>query len=93
MQGDDSLYLPVATTWVTQGDIEILMMGDVAVGRIHPNARSWIFNLASPACFWKGEKSEALARVALVTAFNAWLSRAGLLRPAQGQLFADTTDA
>lgn len=75
------------TTWRKQGDIDILMMGEVAVGRINPPSKAWIFNLNSPSCFWKGEKTEALARAALFSAFNAWLMRAGISRPDQGDLF------
>lgn len=77
----------VATTWRKQGDIDVLMMGDVPVGRINPPAKAWIFNLNAPACFWKGEKTEAAARIALVGAFNAWLRRAGIVGPDQGSLF------
>jgi hypothetical protein len=77
-----------ATTWRQQGDIDILMMGEVPVGRINPRANAWIFNLKYPACFWKGEKNEGLARVALVCAFNAWLLQAGIVGPEQADLFA-----
>lgn len=76
-----------ATTWRKQGDIDILMMGEVAVGRIHASAKSWIFNLNSHACFWKGERTEAAARVALIEEFHAWLMKAGISSPGQPDLF------
>ena len=75
----------VRTSWQWQGDIEILMMGDVPVGRL--KERAWIFNLAAPACFWKAERTELAARCALMLAFKVWLDRAGIA-PVQGNLFA-----
>jgi len=79
-----------STTWRKQGDIDILMMGEVPVGRINPPAKAWIFNLNYPACFWKGEKTEGQARLALACAFSAWLLKAGISAPDQGDLFTPT---
>ena len=74
----------VTTSWVRQGDIDILMMGEVPVGRIKDKA--WIFNLAGHVAFWRGERTEQAARAALGIAFSDWLRRAGIEK--QGELFA-----
>ena len=76
--------MPV-TSWRMQGDIEVLHLGDVPVGRVNPAAKAWIFNLNYPACFWKGERTVEQARLAAVMALNAWLTKAKLT---QGDLFA-----
>lgn len=79
-------------SWRRQGDIDVLHLGEIPVGRIHPSARSWIFNLRYPACFWKGEKSEEIARCNLLNALSAWLKAAGLDEPEQGDLFSAGAD-
>ena len=76
----------VRTSWVRQGDIDILMMGEVPAGRLHANAKAWILNLNYPASFWKTERSVEAARAALIIAFGDWLRRAGI-EGAQGDLF------
>ena len=78
--------LPVRTAWVRQNDIDVLLVGEVEVGRVHANARSWLFSLKHPS-FWRGERSAELARTALIAAFSDWLKRAGLDQQ-QGDLFA-----
>lgn len=72
-------------SWRRQHDIDVLHLGEIPVGRVKDKA--WIFNLTYPACFWKGEKSEALARQAVTAALSEWLSKAGLSGPEQMDLF------
>ena len=72
------------TEWRMQGDIEVLHLGDIAVGRVNPAAKAWMFNLNYPACFWKGERTVEQARACVVSALAAWLRKAGLV---QGDLF------
>lgn len=63
-------------SWRRQGDIDVLHLGEIPVGRVKDKA--WIFNLTYPACFWKSERSEEKARLAVLAALNAWLIKAGL---------------
>lgn len=72
------------TEWRMQGDIEVLHLGEIPVGRVNPPAKAWIFNLNYPACFWKGEKTVEQARACVNLALTLWLRKAGLV---QGELF------
>lgn len=72
--------VPIATSWQMQGDIEILMMGEIAVGRLcHREKPSWVLNISGLGCSWRTEKTMEQARAALLLAFNDWCRRAGLV--------------
>lgn len=68
-----------ATSWQQQGDIEVLMMGDIPVGRLCQRGKpSWILNIASLSHSWTTEKTMEQARAALLAAFGDWCRKAGL---------------
>lgn len=70
---------PITTSWQMQGDIEVLMMGEIAVGRLcHRDKPSWVLNISGLSCSWKAEKTMEQARAALLLAFNGWCQKAGL---------------
>lgn len=73
------------TEWRVQGDIDVLFLGEIPVGRVHLKDKSWIFNLNYPGCFWKGERSLDRARACVNIALTEWLRKAGLV---QAELFA-----
>lgn len=77
-------------SWRQQGDIDVLHLGEIPVGRV--KGKAWIFNLKYPACFWKGERSEALARSAVTAALSDWLTKAGLTGGEQMELFHPTPE-
>lgn len=75
-----------ATSWRRQGDIDVLYLGEVPVGRVSiprtdKDKSHWLFNLAGATAFWRKEKSVDHARLALQLALNDWLRRAGLMDP------------
>lgn len=71
---------PIATSWQMEGDIEVLMMGEIAVGRLcHRGKPSWVLNISGLSCSWKAEKTMEQARAALLLAFNGWCQKAGLV--------------
>lgn len=80
--------MDLPTTWKREGDIDVLYLGEIAVGRVcdragKGNKCGWIFHLAGHLAFWKNEKTEDHARLALTLALSDWLRRAGLKEPTQ----------
>ena len=69
--------LPI--TWQLHGEIEVLHLGQIPVGRVNPRDNGWIFNLAGVTAFWKREKTVALARGNLTAALYDWARRAAML--------------
>jgi hypothetical protein len=68
-------------SWTRQGDIDVLLMGEIEVGRAMMNGAKgarYIFNLLGSRAFWKDEKTLDHAKLALTIALNDWLRKAGL---------------
>lgn len=75
--------MTVTLTWSRQNDIEILLIGEIEVGRVmatggKKNSPRYIFNLLGSRAFWRDAKSIEEARLALMGALSDWLRRAGL---------------
>lgn len=73
------------TSWRREGDIDVLYLGEIAVGRVHDRGGRkdrprWLFNLAGAIGFWRDEKTVEQARFALMLALRGWIRRAGLAR-------------
>ena len=71
-------------TWHNDGDLEILMLGQIEVGRIlHSGGRAnkprYLFHLGNRCPFWKTEKTLDIARSALLNEVDDFLKRAGLV--------------
>ncbi len=80
---DVTLDLPV--TWRQEGDIAVLMLGEVEAGRVCSRlscspAHMWMFMLL-PVPIWTGARSHFAARHELTEALRAWVAKAGLSDP------------
>jgi len=73
----------IPTSWRREGDIDVLYLGEIAVGRVidrggRKDRPRWLFNLAGAVAFWHDETTEERARLALMLALHAWIRKAGL---------------
>lgn len=75
--------MTIKITWRTRGDLEVLYLGEIPVGRVAPdggrnNRPRWLFNLDGAASIWRDAKTIVEARVCVLLALDQWLNRAGL---------------
>jgi hypothetical protein len=71
------------TEWRWWCDLEVLYLGEIAVGRVaHQGGKGdqprWLFDLKGAAAFWRTEKTVAAAKGAVEDHLTDWLMRAGL---------------
>ncbi|QJQ31801.1 hypothetical protein GV829_04530 [Sphingomonas lacunae] len=72
-----------ATEWRTEGDIEVLYMGEVEIGRAmatggKKNSPRWLFTLNRQAIEWISVRTIEGAKTCVEATFDLWLQKAGI---------------